>query len=128
MSANTNNVDKGTSHEWLSTDKELETGESLMDEDILTIMSKLPAYKNGDRNNMQSDDEDTDKPPWKISAKDAKFAISMLILYLKQHLDLPNATEHLDSTWALYNTLVLFNQQMAVQHTLRLLPTLKNGP
>ena len=101
-------------HKWLSINKELKTRESLTDEDILTIMSKLPAHENGDRNNMQSDDEDTDEPPWN-AAKDAKFAIDTLILYLKQHPDLPNAAEHLDLTWALQNTLVSCSQQMAVQ-------------
>ena len=104
--------------EWLSADKELETGESLTDESILTIVSKPPAHENGDRNDTQSDDEDTDEPPRKTSAKDTKFAIDTLISYLEQHPDLPNAAEHLDSTWALRNTLISFSQQTAVQHTL----------
>ena len=37
-------------HKWLSTNKKLETRESLTDEDILTIISKLPVHKNRDRN------------------------------------------------------------------------------
>ena len=81
--------------EWLSADKELETGESLTDEKILTIVSKPPAHENGDRNDAQSDDEDTDEPPWKTSAKDAKFAIDTLISYLEQHPDL----QTLQNTW-----------------------------
>uniref|UniRef100_UPI00358F3611 tigger transposable element-derived protein 6-like n=1 Tax=Myxine glutinosa TaxID=7769 RepID=UPI00358F3611 len=103
--------------EWLAMDSHVKTGESLTDDGIQTIV-KPSLQENGDDNDEAQSDDETDEPPRKISTKDAKSATDTLIAYLEQHPALPNVAEHLDSTWALRNTLLSFSRQAVVEQTL----------